>query len=70
MEEHTRSTLFASPWATRIVFGGLFLNKNRILLSLSIDAHGIHKIKFSSCLQHLGIIKEFTKESTATEVYI
>lgn len=56
------------PWTVSIVFWNLFLNKNRILLSLSIDAHGISKIKFSSYLQHLGIIKEFTKESIAPEV--
>lgn len=51
-----------------IMFWSLFLNKNRILLSLSIDGHRISKIKLSSYLQHLGISKEFTKESIATEV--
>lgn len=52
-----------------IVFWSLFLNKNRILLFLSIDAHEIARIKFSSYLQHLEIIKQFTKEFIATEVF-
>ena len=32
VEENKRWTWSASPWALRIVFGGLFLNKNRICI--------------------------------------